>query len=93
MTAVFLRRTRPHPLGELAGRGGLRSPDQFGPSCECETIRYFQRAPLEVDTYCRLVSRTTTTSADSCPLPARVTTVGVRPALAREAAYRTGLPG
>jgi hypothetical protein len=33
------------PARKLAGRGGLRSPDQFGPSCVRETIRVFQHSP------------------------------------------------
>jgi hypothetical protein len=81
------------PARRLAGRGGLRSPDQFGPSRVCETIRFIRRTPPEVDAYSRLVSRTTMTSADSSRLPARVATDGAGPALAHRTACRTGLPG
>ena len=56
-----------------------------------ETIRFIQGSPLEVATYSRLVFRATTTSADSCPLAARVATSGASPVLARGTAYRTGL--
>ena len=81
------------PARKLAGRGGLRSPDQFGPSRVRETIRFIRGTPLEVTPYSRLVSRATTTSADSCLFATRVTTDGVSPALARATAYQTGLPG
>lgn len=83
LTTVCLRRSLPLRRGigverqlQLEGSRGLRGPDQFGPSRVRETVRGFQRTPLEVDAYSRLVSRATTTAADSCEPAATVASEG-----------------
>ena len=97
LTAVCLRRVRPLPsdsAGRLhrrrQGRRGLRGPNQFGPSRLRETFRSIRRRAWAPAAYSRLVSGTTTTSADPCPLPGDVSASGA-PRTSR-GAWRAGLP-